>query len=186
MSAAIARPSLIDYASTSSILDEIQNHHAIQAVNTIGILSFIHLFVAKIQAQTHIIVLSSCLGLAGVGSWSAYCTSKSGLIVALESFRRESEVAKRPIKTTLYCPFFIDDSPLFTKYGLTLFWSWFFRPISLACISRSIIQESLRTFPFHHEIWMPWFVYFTPLLRLLPTPIYDLIFKVSCVENIHH
>lgn len=180
MSAAIAKPTIVDFQSSLSISDEIETFSNIQSVNVLGIVNFIYSIVSIIRKPMHIITISSCLGLSGVASWSAYCASKASLISVTESFRRDPKITKLPIKTTLFCPFFISDSPLFSKYNLKIYWNWIFKPLSVKTVSNSIIKESLRLYPTHQEIWIPWFIYFTPMLRLFPTFMYDYIFEVSC------
>lgn len=135
------------------------------------------------QKRGHIINISSCLGLSGTAFISHYCSSKSALYMAHESLRRELYTLGLDswIKTTIVCPFFFASNMI---QKIRFKWPSITRPLKVQKICNRILKcikkaKNSGSTGYEQEIWMPWFVYLVPLMKLLPSWLFDWIFHIS-------
>jgi all-trans-retinol dehydrogenase (NAD+) len=115
----------------------------------------------------HIVTISSAAGIIGVPKLSDYCASKFAAFGIDESLRMELHKNKSKIKTTVVCPYYINTGMF--KGVKTRF--PFLLPIlepekAVDKIYKGIIKKKTR-------VIFPFLVYFTWLLRLLPTTFFD-------------
>ncbi len=108
---------------------------------------------------------------------SDYCASKGGVYNMSESLRMEMKEGNTGINVTTVCPGLVTTGMfdgVKTKYKLLT------PPLAPQWMSKRIIQ-AIETK--EREIWTPWFVRGIPILRLLPTDIYDLLQKALGVSD---
>lgn len=135
------------------------------------------------QKRGHIINISSCLGLSGTAFVSHYCSSKSALYIAHESLRRELYTLRLDswIKTTIVCPFFFASNMI---QKIRFKWPSITKPLKVQRICNRILEcitkaKNSGSTGYEQEIWIPWFVYLVPLMKLLPSWLFDWIFHIS-------
>lgn len=115
----------------------------------------------------HIVTISSAAGIIGVPKLSDYCASKFAAFAIDESLRMELFKSKSKIKTTVVCPYYINTGMfkgVKTKFPFLL-------PIlepekAVDKIYKGIKKGKTR-------VIFPFLVYFTWLLRLFPTKLFD-------------
>lgn len=115
----------------------------------------------------HIVTISSAAGIIGVPKLSDYCASKFAAFAIDESLRMELYKEKSKIKTTIVCPYYINTGMfkgVKTKFAFLL-------PIlepekAVEKIYKGIVKGKTR-------VIFPFLVYFTWLLRLFPTKLFD-------------
>ena len=115
----------------------------------------------------HIVTIASAGGLIGVAGLADYCASKFAAFGFHESVRMELRKKKSGVRTTIVCPYFIDTgmfSGVATKTSILL---PILKPENVAGrIVEAIIKDKKR-------VLIPWTVYTTWILRLLPVALFD-------------
>lgn len=117
----------------------------------------------------HLVTIASAGGLIGVAKMADYCASKFAAIGFHESIRQEFKQRAPGIQTTLICPYYINTgmfAGVRTRFPSLL-------PIldeadAAGRVVRAIARRRTRLF-------MPPLVYTVPILRALPTKLFDLV-----------
>jgi all-trans-retinol dehydrogenase (NAD+) len=117
----------------------------------------------------HIVTISSAAGLIGVTGLADYSASKFAAFGFDESLRMELRRLKSKVKTTVICSFFIDTGMfLGVKTRFPMLLPILKSPKAAGRIVRAVLNNRKR-------LIMPRFIYMIGLLRMLPTPMLDLI-----------
>ena len=119
----------------------------------------------------YIVNMSSCLGLGGVAKMTDYCASKFGVFGFSESLRQEmNSIQKRQIKVLTVCPYLVGTG-MFRDRVVIKF------PCLLPTIPTNVVVERILDAIERRkaELWIPWFLHLMPIVRLLPTWIYDFV-----------
>lgn len=119
------------------------------------------------QTTPWIVNVASCLGLVGVSFVTDYCASKFAIYGFTEALRMELEVLGKNVKVMTVCPFFVQNG-LFPQIKIKF--PWITPTLSADHVADAIIKGIEAN---KQEIWMPWFVYFVPIFRMLPSWILD-------------
>lgn len=115
----------------------------------------------------HIVTISSAAGIIGVPKLADYCASKFAAFGIDESLRMELHKSKSKIKTTVVCPYYINTGMfqgVKTRFPMLL-------PILDPEKAVDIIYKGIKKGK--TRVIFPFLVYFTWLLRLLPTGFFD-------------
>jgi NAD(P)-dependent dehydrogenase (short-subunit alcohol dehydrogenase family) len=142
----------------------------------------------------HVIGIASCLGLGAVANMSVYCATKASLLSILESLRLEIQQLHRnlsgssaqtsltgagflvdDIQVTSVCPFRLQDGGMFQSIRPLAF-PLLTPSISCGFVAHKIMLEMARSWHAQvpaTELWLPSFIYGLPLIRCLPTRLYD-------------
>ncbi len=115
----------------------------------------------------HVVTVASVAGLGGGPRVADYAASKHAAVGFAESLRMELAETAPGVRTTLVCPWFVDTGMFEgarTRWPLLL---PFLRPEDVAA---RVVKAILRDQAF---LQMPPFVRVLPLLKMLPTPMYD-------------
>jgi all-trans-retinol dehydrogenase (NAD+) len=115
----------------------------------------------------HIVTIASAGGIAGTARLVDYCSSKFAAFGFDESLRLELKRTGAPVRTTIVCPFYINTG-MFD--GVTSRFGWLIPILEPDDVVRRIVRAIEKD---HARLIMPWFVYSTFLVRLLPVPLYD-------------
>ena len=115
----------------------------------------------------HIVTVASAGGIAGTARLVDYCASKFAAFGFDESLRLELRRMGAPVRTTIVCPFYINTG-MFD--GVTTRFAWLIPILEPADVARRVVRAIERD---HARLIMPWFVYTTFLVRVLPVPLYD-------------
>lgn len=132
------------------------------------------------RQRGHIVTVSSCLGLGAVAKLSDYCATKFAVNGLHESLRQELKLLSldKYIKTTIICPYLFKHG-MFQKVKTTF-------PLLTPSLDMSTVVDqmviNIRAREPKEEIWLPTFVHAVPLMRMLPTRLYDWIHKVTCLH----
>jgi len=118
----------------------------------------------------HIVNIASAAGVVGVAGLADYCASKWAVIGFTESLRFEFKKQKlKGVKTTLVCPYYINTGMfegVKTRFGFIL-------PIlKQEYVAKRIVKAIKKNWA---ELLMPRIVYTVPMMRILPTFLFDLI-----------
>ena len=118
----------------------------------------------------YIVNLSSCLGLGGVANMTDYCATKFAVFGFSESLRNElASMKNSKVKVLTVCPFLVEDSEMF-KDKVRIKFPRLTRPLEKAYLAERIVQAILEE---KTELWLPWWVNFIGLLRIIPTAWFD-------------
>jgi len=138
----------------------------ILATNLLGVEYTVSAFLPYLDAGAHIAGIASVAGLRGLPGAGAYCASKAGLIVYLESLRLE--LRPRGIRVTCIAPGYIA-TPM--TAGNTYPMPWLMSAERAAIRMRRAIDRG--------RPWLvvPWqMAWVGRLLRILPIPVFDFLF----------
>jgi all-trans-retinol dehydrogenase (NAD+) len=121
------------------------------------------------RCSGHIVHISSASALVGVPKLGDYAASKAALLNFDESLRIELHRMNSQVKTTVFCPYYINTgmfSGVKTRFGLLL-------PILdpqfvVNRLFKAIIRQEKR-------VILPWFAYTTLLIKILPPSLFDKI-----------
>ena len=136
-------------------------------INLLSLLYTTRAFLCNATHPFYIINVTSCLGLGGVAYLTDYCASKFGVVGFSEALR--NELKNEGVGVLTVCPFWIQDSPMFTG-KVNIKYPFLFRPLTTQQVAQSIISAVEQN---KSELWMPWWVNFIGILRLLPTFLFD-------------
>ncbi|MFP3090081.1 SDR family oxidoreductase [Treponema sp. TIM-1] len=117
----------------------------------------------------HLVTISSAAAFIGVRGLADYSASKFASFGFHESLRMELRSQKSAVKTTVVCPFFIDTG-LFQ--GVKTKFPWLFPILKSKYVAHRIALAILKN---KKQLLLPWFIYNTHLLRLLPPGGFDFI-----------
>ncbi len=149
-----------------SSFDEIEKTMTVNAISHFWTIKKI-LPLMKEKDHGHIVTISSAAGIIGVPKLSDYCASKFAAFGIDESLRMELYKSKSNIRTTVVCPYYINTGMF--KGVKTRF--PFLLPILEPQDAVKIIYNGIKKKK--TRIIFPFLVYFTWLLRLLPTKFFD-------------
>jgi len=121
------------------------------------------------RKRGHIVTIASAGGIVGTAKLTDYCASKFAAVGFDDSLRLELRRQGSGIRTTLVCPFYINTgmfAGVKTRFPLLL-------PIlEPRAVADRVVRAIRRD---QHRVVMPWFVYTSWLVRVLPVPIFDAI-----------
>lgn len=120
------------------------------------------------QGQGHIVGISSMAAIRGLAQTSAYCASKAGLAVFLESMR--TDLIQKNITVTSVHPGFIE-TPMTKQNGKM---PWLMNAEQAARVIFLAIQNKKS------RLYFPWQMHALGiLLRILPNPVFDFVMRLS-------
>lgn len=139
------------------------------AVNTLALFWMTRAFLpAMVERDSgHIVNVASAGGLVATAKMSDYCASKFAVVGFDEALRLELKRQGSQVMTTVVCPFYVNTgmfAGVKSRFPLLL-------PILEPEAVANRVVEGLRKN--HRRIVLPWFVYTTWLVRLLPVPVFD-------------
>lgn len=118
-----------------------------------------------------IVNVSSCLGLAAVARMTDYCASKSGVYAFSEALRQEMNVewGFGGVQVMTVCPYLVLTG-MFKRVRIKF-------PRLMPGIPTQRLVQAIFDGILHQEdeLWIPGFVWGIPLLRMLPTWLFDRI-----------
>ncbi|THH19793.1 hypothetical protein EW146_g1447 [Bondarzewia mesenterica] len=145
-------------------------------VNTLAQFWILKAFLPEMikQKTGHIITVASVTGLVGIAQMTDYNASKAAIISLHESLRYELDKRYNAprVRTTLLLPGHVL-TPLFSTVHLPTSWLYKFfvpsiPPVTIAKAAITALDEQ------HSQtICLPFYVHFTPLLKLLPSFVRD-------------
>ncbi len=140
-------------------------------VNTMALFWTVRAFLPSMleRDRGHLVTVASAAGLAGTARLTDYCSSKFAAVGFDESVRLELRQQGSNVVTTLVCPFYIDTG-MFD--GVKTRFSWLLpilRPEDVVRRTVNAIRKDRR------RLVMPWFVYTSWPIRLLPVAWFDVL-----------
>jgi len=132
------------------------------------------------RGSGHVVTVASAAGLIGTPKETDYAASKFAAFGFDEALRQELRRSAPGVLTTIVCPFYIDTgmfAGVKTRIPLLL---PILRPERVAARIVRAVQLN------HRRLFMPPMVYTVPPMRLLPTPLFDLVadlFGVNACMN---
>lgn len=149
------------------------------AINTMAHFWTVRAFLPEMVRDNkgHIVTIASAGGLVGVHRLADYSASKHAAVGFDESLRMEFRRTGSQVRTTVVCPFFINTGMF---EGVKTRFPWLL-PIMepedvVNRIVRAIEKDKAR-------LVMPWFVYTTWLIRVLPIPMFDALASFFGINN---
>lgn len=115
----------------------------------------------------HIVNVSSAAGIVGSARLTDYCASKFALFGFDEALRTDLRRMGSKVRTTIVCPYYIDTG-MFS--GAKTRFSWLLPILAPEHVTRRIVRAIERD---RSRLVMPWFVYSSWLVRLLPVSAFD-------------
>jgi len=115
----------------------------------------------------HIVTVASAAGLIGTRKETDYAASKFAAVGFNESLRMELRLLAPGVKTTVFCPYYIDTgmfAGVRTRFPLLL-------PILKQEKAADRIVRAVQMN--RAQVLMPWMVRTLPAMRLLPVPAFD-------------
>jgi all-trans-retinol dehydrogenase (NAD+) len=125
----------------------------------------------------HIVTISSAGGIAGTARLTDYNASKFAAFGFDDALRIELKQLGHPINTTVVCPFFFE-SDMFR--GVQTRVPWLLPILDPEKVANRTIRAIRRG---HRRLVMPWFVYTTFLIRLLPVSMFDRLADIFGVST---
>ncbi len=139
------------------------------AVNTLAPFRVTKAFLPSMISRDagHIVTVASAGGFVGAPRLSDYSASKFAAVGFDDSLRMEMKQLGHPIRTTLICPFFVG-TEMFTGVESR------FPRLLPVMTPEYVVERTIRAvYRRRSRLILPWFVYTTFLLRLLPVPWFD-------------
>ncbi len=138
-------------------------------INTMALFWTLKSFLpAMVEAgEGHVVTIASAAGTIGVAGLADYCASKWAAVALDESLRVELKQAAPGVKTTVVCPYFIDTGMF---HGVRTRFFWLLPILSEQYVADRIVRAIARNKP---RLMMPRLVWLVPLLRVLPTRLFD-------------
>ena len=115
------------------------------------------------------VTIASAAGVIGVAKLTDYCASKWGAVGFDESLRMELQRSATGVKTTLVCPYYIDTGMF---EGVKTRFSFLLPILKEDYVAERIVKAVRRG---RRRLMMPRLVYTVPLLRVLPTFLFDAV-----------
>lgn len=119
--------------------------------------------------QGHLVTIASAAGTLGVPRLADYCASKWAAVGFDESLRMELRTLAPKVRTTVVCPYYIDTG-MFA--GVKTRFSFLLPILKPGYAVKKILRAIKRN---QRRLMIPRLVYTVPLLRLLPTRLFDFI-----------
>lgn len=138
-------------------------------VNTLALFWTVRAFLPSMLEQDsgHVVTIASAASLAGAPKLTDYSASKFAAFGFDESLRLELKQHNSKVITTIVCPYYIDTG-MFD--GVRTRFSWLLPILKPEDVVRRIINAIKKD---RRRLVMPWFVYSSWLIRLLPTAWFD-------------
>jgi len=115
----------------------------------------------------HIVHISSASALVGVPKLGDYAASKAALLNFDESLRIELDGMNSNVKTTVFCPYYINTG-MFS--GVKTRFSFLLPILDPDYVVNRLYKAIARQ---EKRVILPWFAYTTFLIKILPPPIFD-------------
>jgi len=120
------------------------------------------------ENRGHVVNMASSLAFAGTVQVADYCASKAGVYTFNEALRLElKDAGIRGVKTTVVCTGKVNTGMF---KGVQIRFPFLTPTLRPESVASQVVGAVCRG---DEEVWAPLFVRGVPLLRLLPTPIYD-------------
>jgi len=119
------------------------------------------------RGHGHVVTIASAAGLLGVARQTDYSASKHAAVGFDESLRVELHRTAPGVRTTVICPYFINTG-MFD--GVKTRVPWLLPILEQTEVATRIAVAIERDEP---KVIMPWAVRTLPLLRVLPTRLFD-------------
>lgn len=142
-------------------------------VNTLALFWTVRAFLPAMleQDRGHIVTIASAAGIAGTGRLTDYCSSKFAAFGFDEALRNELKAMDSSIVTTIVCPYFTDTGMF---EGASTRFPWLLPILEPGDVVRRTLAAVEKN---RRRVVMPWFVYTTWPMRLLPVPVFDALLK---------
>ncbi len=139
------------------------------AVNTLALYWVTRAFLPGMieRGHGHVVTIASAAGLLGVARQTDYSASKHAAVGFDESLRVELHRTAPGVRTTVICPYFINTG-MFD--GVKTRVPWLLPILEQTEVATRIAVAIERDEP---KVIMPWAVRTLPLLRVLPTRLFD-------------
>jgi all-trans-retinol dehydrogenase (NAD+) len=115
----------------------------------------------------HIVNISSAAGIVASARLTDYCASKFALFGFDEALRIDLRRLGSSVRSTIVCPFYIDTG-MFA--GVKTRFPWLLPILDPQRVAEKIIRAILSN---RRRLVMPWFVYVSWPIRLLPVALFD-------------
>jgi all-trans-retinol dehydrogenase (NAD+) len=153
-------------------------------IKTMEVNSMSHFWTCKAFLPTmiarnsgHLVTVASAAALIGVRGLADYSASKFASFGFHESLRMELRSQKSAVKTTVVCPFFIDTG-LFR--GVESKFPRLFPILKSDYVAHRIALAILKE---KRQLLLPWFIYNTYFLRLLPPAGFDFMMNFLGINH---
>lgn len=148
-------------------------------VNVLAHFWTVRAFLPKMLENKHgyIVNIVSAAGMIGVYKQSDYGASKFAAFGFDESLRMEIQRNKWPVKNLVVCPYYINTG-MFD--GVKTKWPWILPILDPEKVVKKIIRAIEKN---KRRLYMPWIVYFLPILRLFPVWFFDFFINLLGVNN---
>jgi all-trans-retinol dehydrogenase (NAD+) len=139
------------------------------AVNTLALFRTTRVFLPGMieRGSGHIVTIASAGGIVGAPKLTDYASSKFAAFGFDDALRIEFKRMGIPVRTTVVCPFFFQ-TKMFA--GAKSRFAWLLPILTADKIAQRTIRAVKRG---RRRLILPWFVYVTFLVRLLPVPVFD-------------
>jgi all-trans-retinol dehydrogenase (NAD+) len=124
-----------------------------------------------------IVNIVSAAGMIGVYKQSDYGASKFAAFGFDESLRMEIRRNQWPVKNLVVCPYYINTG-MFD--GVKTRWPWILPILDQHKVVKKIIRAIEKD---KKRLYMPWIVYFLPILRLFPVGFFDFFIDLLGVNH---
>ncbi|HEY2385439.1 MAG TPA: SDR family oxidoreductase [Candidatus Binatia bacterium] len=149
------------------------------AVNSLALFWTTRAFLPGMLARNrgHIVTIASAAGIVGTAKLVDYCASKHAAVGFDEALRLELRRERRPIVTTVVCPFYVSTG-MFT--GVRTRFSWLLPILEPAYAVKRILHGIRQN---QRRIIMPRLVALTYLGRLMPVAAFDALMEFLGVSR---
>jgi all-trans-retinol dehydrogenase (NAD+) len=144
---------------------------ATMAVNCLALFWTTKAFLPAMMERNHghLVTIASAAGVIGVAKLTDYSASKWAAVGFDESLRVELKRAAPGVKTTLVCPYFTDTGMF---EGVKTRFSFLLPILKEDYVAEHIVKAVRRN---RRRLMMPRLVYTVPVLRALPTFLFDAV-----------
>ena len=148
-------------------------------VNTLALFWTVRAFLPSMLERDsgHIVTIASAAGLAGTARLTDYCSSKFAAVGFDESLRLELKTLGSNVVTTVVCPFFINTG-MFD--GVKTRFSWLLPIMKPEAVVKRILRAIRKD---RRRLIMPWFIYTSWPIRLLPVSWFDALMAFFGVSH---
>jgi len=148
-------------------------------VNTLALFWTVRAFLPSMLERDggHLVTVASAAGLAGTAKLTDYCSSKFAAVGFDESLRLELKRLNSKVVTTVVCPFFTDTG-MFD--GVKTRFSWLLPILEPEDLVKRIMNAIRKD---RRRLVMPWFVYVSWPIRLLPVTWFDALMAFFGVSH---
>jgi len=148
-------------------------------VNTLALFWTVRAFLPAMleQGSGHVVTIASAASLAGAPKLTDYSSSKFAAFGFDESLRLELKQQDSKVTTTIVCPYYIDTG-MFD--GVKTRFSWLLPILKPEAVVRRTIRAIDKD---RRRLVMPWFMYTSWPIRLLPVAWYDALMNFFGVTH---